>query len=179
METRSGESVKVEKEFSVPVEALFDAWTAPEQLKQWWKPMGHQLVDVTNDLREGGRVEYRFETGTENSLTVNGEYLEVKPAEKLVYTWNWQVNQPGLHHSEYKLTLNFSSSQHGSKIEVSQENFKDQESVLPHQEGWERSLEDLAKFLDGKPAENKGGASSTAADHEGKPDYGSQNPAEG
>ncbi|HEY0896196.1 MAG TPA: SRPBCC family protein [Sphingobacteriaceae bacterium] len=176
MEHESDARFKAGRAFSVPVEVLFQSWTDPAQLKQWWKPMGNQLVEATNDLREGGQVAYRFQANGRDTLEITGNYLEVQPAKKLVYSWNWNIRHPGLSSSEYKLTLYFRPAGHGSSIEVHQENTQDREPVIPHHHGWDKALEDLAGFL------KSGGfvgeqAAGTPADHEGKPDYGSQNPA--
>ncbi len=60
METNKTFKLETSKEFSVPAEQLYEAWTEPEQLKQWWKPIGNQLKEVHNDLKKGGRVAYKF-----------------------------------------------------------------------------------------------------------------------
>ena len=35
-------------------EEVFDAWTKPEQLSQWWDPTGKKLASCTIDLRVNG-----------------------------------------------------------------------------------------------------------------------------
>ncbi len=176
METNA--SLKTEKEFTVPVQSVYEAWTNEEQLKQWWKPMRMQLAEVVNELHEGGKIEYKFQGENKNNLTVKGEYLEVRPNEKLVCTWNWQLHDERLNDSKYKLTVLFKSSGAGSSIEISQENDADQELLKPHEAGWDEELNNLADYLNSKSkSQTQGDAAGTAMDHEGKPDYGSQNPA--
>ncbi len=49
--------------------------------------------------------------------------------------------------NEFQLTVEFSTEGEGSKIKVTQENFKDNESIHPHQEGWNKALNDLYNFV--------------------------------
>lgn len=150
----SNSSIKIEREFSAPVESVFSAWTEPEELKQWWKPMGSQLKEVRNELKEGGEIEYIFEADGGTSLTIKGNYMEVSPRERLVYTWNWQPQEKALAESDYKLTILFEDSGEGCRLAITQENFKSQESIKPHEEGWNEALENLTKYIDSKGQSN-------------------------
>ena len=53
----------------------------------------------------------------------------VKEKEQLVYTWNWSVPDEIVEDSRFKLTISFSNNESGSRLEVLQENFKDEESL--------------------------------------------------
>jgi uncharacterized protein YndB with AHSA1/START domain len=140
--------LSAEKDFTVPVEHLYKAWTTPEDLKQWWKPSGNQLKTVELDIQEGGKFKYEFE-GKDSQITllITGEYQEVKENEKLAYSWNWSVPANVVEPSEHELIILFFTDGEGSKIKVTQENFQDEESINPHQEGWEKALNDLQEYL--------------------------------
>ncbi len=91
METTS-QSIHAEKQFEKSVEELYDAWINPEKLKQWWHPAENKLVNVENEVKEGGNIRYEFAgEGDEKTIIITGQYKEVKPAEKLVYSWDWKV----------------------------------------------------------------------------------------
>lgn len=148
METSSNQLVKVSKEFPVSVDELYQAWVSADALKQWWKPMGHQLNDVTNELRAGGKVEYRFGKNQDEALLIiSGNYEEVKERERLVYSWNWQFPKNPIEDAPYKLTIQFLPQGNGSRIEVTQENLKDEEAIKVHEEGWNKALNDLDGYL--------------------------------
>src|SRR3954470_605899 len=121
MEINKVLKVEADKNFAVTVDELYDAWTNPEQLKKWWKPMGNTLKEVTNDIRKGGTVRYVF---NDNKLVISGEYLEVNEKEKLVYTWNWELPEDAVRNAQYKLSINFTPTGNGSKINVVQDNFQ-------------------------------------------------------
>lgn len=147
MEINKELKVNAQKSFFVNVDELYNAWTDPEKLKQWWKPMGNSLKKVTNDLKKGGTVRYEF---NDNKLIISGEYLDVKEKEKLVYTWNWELPEDAIRNASYKLSVNFTTKDNGSEIHVLQENFENEEAMLPHQEGWEKGLSELEQFLNQK-----------------------------
>jgi uncharacterized protein YndB with AHSA1/START domain len=194
----NGNALTASKEFNVPVERLYKAWTDPEELKQWWKPMDLSLSEVTNELKENGQILYKFEGESGAGLTITGAYQSVQPGERLVYTWNWALPDDKLN-SEFKLEVSFSSHDAGSKIEVNQQEEAEQESVKPKEGGWDNQLNNLSAFIasnvdstdqagnsnvdEEKPSAGLSNtqstdASSTPEDQEGKPDYGSQNPLE-
>lgn len=144
------QQVSLQKEFSVPAERLYQAWTSPEELKQWWHPMGNQLTDVQNDLTPGGTVRYLFNTGIEGEqIEISGQYEKVEPAKQLVYGWNWHLPQQPVGNGTYKLTIGFEPAGGGSRLTVLQENLGSEEAVQPHQDGWEKALQDLGAFLNG------------------------------
>lgn len=154
METNN--ELRAVKEFNHPVETVYSAWTEPRQLKQWWQPMNATLEDVKNDIKESGEIEYRFSTKDQDDFVVTGQYSEVKPNERLVYGWNWKL--PNTEEEEYQLTVHFASTDSGTKLEVIQEGFSDQEKIAPHQQGWDRGLSDLASYLDGSSNSRPAGA---------------------
>ncbi|MCF2489354.1 SRPBCC domain-containing protein [Dyadobacter sp. CY347] len=135
--------IEIERQFNVNVEELFKAWTEAEHLKQWWHPMGASLVDVKNELKEGGAVEYHV---GDSGLEITGTYSEVVPNEKLVYSWVWNMSDEGSE-SGYTLNVTFSAEGDGSKLKVVQEGFSGPEFLKPHEDGWEKGLDDLESYL--------------------------------
>ena len=144
MENKEGIALKTSKDFPVPVQRLYEAWTTENDLKQWWQPMSNKLTTMSNELKEGGKVHYAFETTEHNpAFEISGDYKEVKANERLVYTWNWQVPSDAIQDSEFLLTIEFVPQGNASRLEVKQENFTSEESVQPHKDGWEKALNAL------------------------------------
>jgi len=70
-----------------PARIVFDAWTRPELLKQWWTPKSFpiSLLSCEMDVRVGGG--YKLVFGYEDStFEFFGRYLEVTPPSRLVWT---------------------------------------------------------------------------------------------
>jgi uncharacterized protein YndB with AHSA1/START domain len=161
--------LKTVKEFNHPAEKVYAAWTEPEQLKQWWQPMNAKLTQVKNDLNVGGEIEYQFSTEGEEGFNVTGTYSEVVPNERLVYSWVWQLRQN--EKEDYQLSVDFASTESGCRLEVRQENFRMQEQLEPHREGWEQGLSSLASYLDRSGTSKPAG---TIEDHIPVVDYGEE-----
>lgn len=84
---RSGSETVFTRRFKAPREALFKAWTDPEQMTKWWGPNGFDSTcDV--DVRKGGayRIVMRSPDGTEYPIT--GRFLEVEAPQRLVMSAN-------------------------------------------------------------------------------------------
>jgi len=135
--------IEIERHFEVDAETLFRAWTEAEHLKQWWRPMGNSLTDVKNELKEGGAVAYYV---GDAGLEITGNYTEVVPNERLAYSWVWNMNDEGSE-SGYTLNITFSPDGEGSKLKVVQEGFSGPEFLKPHEDGWEKGLNDLSSYL--------------------------------
>jgi uncharacterized protein YndB with AHSA1/START domain len=86
---RSDREVVVTRSFDGPARLVFDAWTKPELLMQWWAPksFGITFLSCEADVRPGGT--YRFVFGhpeSDQPMAFVGRYLEVDPPRRLVWT---------------------------------------------------------------------------------------------
>lgn len=52
-----------ERVYSAPIDKVWQAWTDPEQVKQWWGPEGVLVPECIIDLRVGGQVRIVMEAG--------------------------------------------------------------------------------------------------------------------
>jgi uncharacterized protein YndB with AHSA1/START domain len=89
VERKSERELVVTRTFNAPARLVFEAWTTPKLLKQWWTPksMGMSMLSCEADVRVGGR--YRFEFSHEafpKPMAFFGRYLEVTPYSRLVWT---------------------------------------------------------------------------------------------
>jgi uncharacterized protein YndB with AHSA1/START domain len=76
----------IERVLDAPPEAVWRAWTEPEQLAAWWGPRGWttQPHDIEIDLRPGGVMRITSvsdEDGTQ--MTTAGTFTEVAAPERL------------------------------------------------------------------------------------------------
>ena len=51
-------TVNVKREFAANLNLVWDAWTKPEILDQWWAPKPYRTVTKSMDFREGGMWLY-------------------------------------------------------------------------------------------------------------------------
>jgi uncharacterized protein YndB with AHSA1/START domain len=87
VERRSERELVVTRTINGPARIVFEAWTKPELLKQWWVPRscGLSLLSCEADVRVGGRYRLVF-SHEASTMEVFGRYLEVTPHSRLVWT---------------------------------------------------------------------------------------------
>ncbi len=76
----------VEREFAAPPDLMFQVFTQPEHLTQWWAPKPFTISACTVDLRSGGIWHYAMRLPEGVDHWARSVYREILPPEKLVYT---------------------------------------------------------------------------------------------
>lgn len=72
--------------FDAPIKVVFQAWTDPRQLKQWYAPDGCTIDFKAIDVTEDGKYHSCIHDPTHGECWVKGVYQEVVPNKKLVFT---------------------------------------------------------------------------------------------
>lgn len=73
---------------AAPPERVFAALTDPSQTRQWWGQKGlYRSTHSERDLRPGGKWWGEGVTSDGKPYRVEGEYVEIDPPRRLVYTW--------------------------------------------------------------------------------------------
>ena len=69
-----------------PPAKVFEAWTTPELLTQWFAPKPWTTPTVELDLRPGGRSNFTMRGPDGEESPNEGVYLEIVPNRKIVFT---------------------------------------------------------------------------------------------
>ena len=147
------EVIALSRVFDAPRELVFEAFTRPEHLAQFWGPRGMDNVACTVDLRVGGvfRVDVRGPDGRIYPAT--GVYREIVPPERLVYAATTTDDNPcgaGLPPRSI-VTLRFEAQ--GSKtrltVHAQLQSRADVEAAIAggFNRGWEDSFDRLKELL--------------------------------
>ena len=93
----AGVDIELQRRFRASSERVSRAWTQPVALREWWCPAGWAAGEIKIDLRVGGLYRIAMVRGGDAGpgVSVSGQFLEVRPPERLVYTWRWGVPSPG------------------------------------------------------------------------------------
>ena len=75
-------TIRFERRLRAPREDVFDAWTRPEDIAEWWDPTGARLTKCHIDLRPGGT--FLFENAG-HGPPFSGVYRVVERPGKLVF----------------------------------------------------------------------------------------------
>jgi uncharacterized protein YndB with AHSA1/START domain len=73
------------REFEAPRELVFEAWTAPKHLSQWWGPDGFTTTTSAFDMRPGGVWRFVMHGPDGRDYQNRITFDEVVEPERLVY----------------------------------------------------------------------------------------------
>jgi uncharacterized protein YndB with AHSA1/START domain len=111
--TPSDREIRMTRVFDAPRELVFQAHTDPNQIPHWWGPRGMTTTVDTMDVRPGGAWRFVQRDPEGNEYGFRGEYREVVPPERLVYTFEFE-GMPG-----HVLVETTTFEEHGGKTTVS------------------------------------------------------------
>ena len=135
---------------------VFEAWTNPEHIKHWMKPEpGMEIGHVLMDLRVGGKFRIQMKMPDGDFCTAVGEFQEVNPPRRLVYTWDWEKDGAGKEFGEVEgktthITVDFIERGEQTEFVLTHTRFATVESRDSHAGGWSRIVESFANFTEGK-----------------------------
>jgi uncharacterized protein YndB with AHSA1/START domain len=101
--TANANEIAITRFYDAPVQIVWDAWTDPEQVAQWWGPRGFTLTTHSKDLRPGGSWVYTMHGPGGVDYPNKAEYIEVVPLSRLVYDHGANDDRPPL----FRVTVDF------------------------------------------------------------------------
>jgi len=138
-------TLKLRRTFQAPRERVFRAWTDAKELALWFGPSADYSAKVPElDLKVGGKYKLEMHHAGGNVHTVGGTYREIKPPEKIVFTWCWEQD-PTAHES--LVTIEFRDLGPSTEILLTHEQLPSVEEREKHGHGWNGCLDSLAKYL--------------------------------
>ncbi|MGE0563496.1 MAG: SRPBCC family protein [Pseudolabrys sp.] len=139
-------TIRLHRVIAAKPEKVYRAFVEPDANAKWIPPDGYTCTVEKMDAKVGGtfRMSFRnFTTGHSHSF--GGEYLEMKPNERLRYTDRFDdPNLPG----EIVVTATFKEVSCGTELSIVQEGVPD---VIPAEAcymGWQQSLQNLIKLVE-------------------------------
>lgn len=96
--------IRIVRLYDAPVKAVWDAWTDPVQVAQWWGPRGFTITHHSKDLRPGGHWSYTMHGPDGVDYPNKTLYHEVVEHQRLVYDHGGSDDRPPLFrvHVEFK-----------------------------------------------------------------------------
>lgn len=106
---RRPKQLHFERTYTAPIERVWDAWTRPELLRQWWGPDKTTVTDCDIDLAIGGTIHVVTQAGAEmgkyegTRWPMRGTFTRIDPPSRLTYdarSWT-EVEEAGstIHHT--------------------------------------------------------------------------------
>ena len=124
---------------------VFDAWTKPELMTQWYHPGAMINPSASSDLKVGGKYHIEMKgqmDGKPVNPTASGEYTKIIPNELISFTWGWDGDPS----PKTLVTIELKDVDSGTEVTLTHERFENTDKRDHHQKGWFGCLENLAKF---------------------------------
>ena len=133
------------REYAVPREKVWRAWTDPQALSRWFGPGDTECVTRAElDVRVGGRYEIRFRTQDGEEHGVSGVYQEVAPPDRISFTWAWQSTPERVSVVTIELRP---TPNGGTRLDFRHDRFFDRVARDNHERGWNGTFQKLDRFL--------------------------------
>ena len=146
MET-GGLVLDLECTLDAPPEEVFRMLTESAELMKWWGPQGFIIPSAELNLTEGGRYRFSMTPPEGGPFHLSGEFLEIDPAWRLVYTFRWE--EPAPDDRETVVDLSLGGAAEGTRLVLAQGPFLTEERLALHRNGWTESFEKLQAVLSG------------------------------
>ncbi|HEV8285571.1 MAG TPA: SRPBCC domain-containing protein [Chitinophagaceae bacterium] len=92
----SKRTLVLKKTFNAPIKLVWEAWTQPEHIVQWWAPKGMKIKVIEHDFKIGGKWKYVMPMPDGNEFISDGEYLEIVEFQKIFTTANFKPMTEGV-----------------------------------------------------------------------------------
>lgn len=132
---------------------VFDAWTRPENMRQWFGP-NRTIANLEINPRKDGAYLIELEGGPCDStnakadiasnVVISGRYIKVDPYDLLSFTWSSNLDPT----EETLVTITFKDVAEGTELTLTHERFATELSRQRHEMGWTGALDKLKTFAE-------------------------------
>jgi uncharacterized protein YndB with AHSA1/START domain len=136
VEPEGDESVEVETRVQASPDIVFSFFTDPQKYARW------QGQRAELDPRPGGR--YRVDMDGTN--VARGEYVEVDPPHRVVFTWGFEGNA-GLPPGSSRVEVTLIPDGDGTIVRLRHTGLPDPNARAQHRAGWQQYSQRLAEVF--------------------------------
>ncbi len=135
-------TLRVVRQLGAGRAAVFQAWTDPSILRQWFSPEDCSTSMAEVDLPVGGQYRIGMRTSEGNLRIVTGVYQEIVDPVRLVFTWSWEGGDT----QDTLVTVELIDRGEATELILTHERFRSEESRDQHGQGWTGCLAGLARL---------------------------------
>jgi uncharacterized protein YndB with AHSA1/START domain len=140
----SADTLRIERTYRAPAEAVFDAWTSEEVIRRWWHAEHDwETTKAEVDLRIGGVVRVVMRDPSRDAeFGGGGRYTEIDRPNRLAFTWLWDGND-----TRQLIEIDFEERDGATTVRFTHSGLWSEEAVRSHEEGWSRCFDNLERTL--------------------------------
>ena len=154
--TTNQDAVVIERTFAAPQALIWDMWTQAEHFQSWYGPRSMSIPVANMDVRVGGKrlICMKSPDGS-MKMWFTGEYREVSPTARLVYTESMadedgnllspaDMGMPPGHPETTEVTVVLETIGEGTKMTMTHAGVP---AESPGAGGWMQALDKLAEHV--------------------------------
>jgi uncharacterized protein YndB with AHSA1/START domain len=143
---RAGEAdvLRLVRRLPAPIERVFAAWSSAAALARWFVCAPAWTATVTSDFRVGGQYRVEMRQGDRLVGVAAGEYREIDPPRKLVFTWRSE-GRVGVRHSV--VTIELRAVGDATELSLMHDLAPTTPAGRAHAEGWDGCLASLQRYV--------------------------------
>jgi uncharacterized protein YndB with AHSA1/START domain len=136
----------IKKTINAPRNIVWEAWTKPEHLVQWWAPKGMQVTIVQHEFKVGGQWKYVMPMPDGSEFISEGVYSEIVEPQKIVTSADMRPMTEGV-------ILQVLLEENGNKTDFTftvihpTEEYCRQQEKMGFYNGWSSAFDRLEKLV--------------------------------
>lgn len=92
----STRTLSLKRTFNAPVKLVWEAWTQPEHIVQWWAPKGMKIKVIEHSFKVDGKWKYVMPMPDGSEFTSDGVYIAIVELEKIFSSANFKPMTEGV-----------------------------------------------------------------------------------
>jgi uncharacterized protein YndB with AHSA1/START domain len=146
MDARSDQLVlELERVLPAPPAVVFAAFSDPNELSKWWGPQGFTTPSLKFQARVGETYRIEMQPPQGDPFYLTGEFREVEPPARLVYTFVWEDPDPD--DVQTQVALSFRALAELTQVALTQGPFKTEARRTLHRDGWTDCFDKLERLV--------------------------------
>ena len=139
-------TLSINRTLDAPRKLVWEAWTQPEHIANWWGPPGMETTVKKHDFREGGDWEYTMKMPDGSDFIADGQYIKIVLMELIESSANFKPMTEGV-----IISANFSDDGDKTsflfKVIHPTEAYAKQQEEMGFMNGWGSVFERLNQHL--------------------------------
>jgi len=142
----SSRTLTLKRTFNAPLKLVWEAWTQPEHIANWWGPKGMKTKIVEHDFRVGGKWKYTMAMPDGSEFIGDGVFSVIVEFEKIFSSANFKPMTEGV-------ILKVLFEENGDKTNFTfnvvhpTEEYCKQQEKMGFYNGWGSTFDRLGSFL--------------------------------
>lgn len=149
MNDLNNRTLTIEKTFNAPLKLVWEAWSQPEHIAQWWGPKGMETKVIEHEFKVGGHWKYVMKMPNGGEFITEGIYSEIIEHEKIVSSADFKPMTEGVE-IQALFEADGNKTKFTFKVVHKTAAYCRQQEQMGFFNGWGSTFDRLNDFVDGQ-----------------------------